>query len=289
MTSFTAGPGPPAPHAYLIPFHTLAVAHGIPSPPCQPLVHSPHPCWPPTCRYRLLPQLYTLFFHANATGQPILRPLWWEFPGEEGLYAAQEAFMFGAGLLVAPALRRGAQAVEVSLPGDGVWYDGAWGRRYDAALPEQRHLVLDTSLDTPAQTFVRGGHAVTLKERCVIPRVLLRGNCGVCVGGERRARRNRLERVLTGMSGPTKGPGYQGPTPRHALPCHPIPPGLPRAPLNHAFPEPTPQATTVDRRNGARPHHPRPGLGSRRLSPRRPLRGRWPQLCLPGEWDAEVA
>ncbi len=35
-------------------------------------------------RYSLLPYIYTLFRHANMTGQPVLRPLWFEFPDAKG-------------------------------------------------------------------------------------------------------------------------------------------------------------------------------------------------------------
>ena len=35
-------------------------------------------------RYALLPYMYTLFRHANTTGVPLLRPLWYEFPDNKG-------------------------------------------------------------------------------------------------------------------------------------------------------------------------------------------------------------
>ena len=46
-------------------------------------------------RYALLPYLYTLFLHANATGAPIMRPLWYEFPEDPSTLGVQESFMLG--------------------------------------------------------------------------------------------------------------------------------------------------------------------------------------------------
>ncbi len=46
-------------------------------------------------RYRILPYLYTLFAAANGTGAPIMRPLWYEFPEEEGLFSEDQSFMLG--------------------------------------------------------------------------------------------------------------------------------------------------------------------------------------------------
>ena len=46
-------------------------------------------------RYALLPYLYTLFLHANGTGAPIMRPLFYEFPAEPAAAAVQHSFMLG--------------------------------------------------------------------------------------------------------------------------------------------------------------------------------------------------
>lgn len=51
-------------------------------------------------RYMLLPYFYTLFREANATGIPVVRPLWMEFPADEKTFSNDEAFMVGNSLLV---------------------------------------------------------------------------------------------------------------------------------------------------------------------------------------------
>ena len=56
-------------------------------------------------RYVLLPYIYTLFRHANTTGLPVMRPLWFEFPEFPATYAVEDEFLLGPGLLVSPMLQ----------------------------------------------------------------------------------------------------------------------------------------------------------------------------------------
>lgn len=51
-------------------------------------------------RYALLPYMYTLFRHANISGQPIMRPLWFDFPEVPATYSVEDEFMLGPALLV---------------------------------------------------------------------------------------------------------------------------------------------------------------------------------------------
>ena len=51
-------------------------------------------------RYILLPYIYTLFRHANTSGLPVMRPLWFDFPEERATFAVDDEFMLGPGLLV---------------------------------------------------------------------------------------------------------------------------------------------------------------------------------------------
>ena len=48
----------------------------------------------------LLPYIYTLFRHANTTGLPVMRPLWYEFPEVEATHGVDDEFMLGPALLV---------------------------------------------------------------------------------------------------------------------------------------------------------------------------------------------
>jgi hypothetical protein len=46
--------------------------------------------------------------HTNQTGVPLMRPLWFEFPEQAGLYGVEEEFLLGPGILVKPVLQVGA-------------------------------------------------------------------------------------------------------------------------------------------------------------------------------------
>jgi alpha-glucosidase len=73
-------------------------------------------------RYRMLPYIYTLAEETSRTGLPMMRPLFFEFPQEQGLAGNDEEFMFGSKMLVAPKLSEFAAPYEVHFP-RGEWYD----------------------------------------------------------------------------------------------------------------------------------------------------------------------
>jgi len=52
-------------------------------------------------RYSLSHYLYTLFYISSTSGQPIVRPLWHEFPESAD---SSSQFMFGPSIMVAPDL-----------------------------------------------------------------------------------------------------------------------------------------------------------------------------------------
>jgi alpha-D-xyloside xylohydrolase len=54
-----------------------------------------------------------------------MRPLFFDFPEDEGCATVKDQFMFGPDLLVAPVLHEGARSREVYLPAETTWTD-AW-------------------------------------------------------------------------------------------------------------------------------------------------------------------
>ena len=71
-------------------------------------------------RMQLVPYLYTLFEECHRTGAPILRPLLFEYPDDPTTYTADDQFMVGDALLVAPITRPGVEHRHVYLPA-GPW------------------------------------------------------------------------------------------------------------------------------------------------------------------------
>jgi alpha-glucosidase (family GH31 glycosyl hydrolase) len=68
-------------------------------------------------RQRLRPRLKKLVDEAAGTGEPILRPLAYHFPGYE---TVADQFLLGADLLCAPVLESGATRRPVRIP-PGAW------------------------------------------------------------------------------------------------------------------------------------------------------------------------
>jgi alpha-glucosidase len=70
---------------------------------------------------RLAPYVRALCDEAVATGLPAQRPLFLHYPDDPALYSIQDAFLYGADLLVAPVIDQGACERAVVLPGDRPW------------------------------------------------------------------------------------------------------------------------------------------------------------------------
>ena len=76
-----------------------------------------------TLRYRFLPYLYALTWQSHKTGQPIIRPLFYDY-SEDACFEDQDSFLLGSDLLVAPATEENQQQHSVYLPHNrGGWVD----------------------------------------------------------------------------------------------------------------------------------------------------------------------
>jgi len=73
-------------------------------------------------RYMLLPFIYSLVYNAHLNGDPVWRPMSYEFPGDSEAAGLDDQFMMGASLLIAPVARRKARERTVYLP-KGRWTD----------------------------------------------------------------------------------------------------------------------------------------------------------------------
>lgn len=80
-------------------------------------------------RYRYLPYIYNQFHHSCESGEPIIRPLFWEYPNDSRAALIQDQYLFGPDLLIAPVAQAGVEARAVYLP-KGCWTDVESGARY---------------------------------------------------------------------------------------------------------------------------------------------------------------
>jgi alpha-glucosidase len=84
-------------------------------------------------RYRLLPYLYTLYSHAARSGEPMLRPRFYDFPDDPRAFDDNDDFLLGPNLLVASVVEPGQRERPVYLPkGPGEWID-FWAGTYHGA------------------------------------------------------------------------------------------------------------------------------------------------------------
>lgn len=81
-------------------------------------------------RYRLLPYIYSYAYKSHLTGEPLMRPLVYDYPADENVYDIKDEFLFGSEMLVAPVHEEEQNYRTVYLP-EGKWYDFDYGYEYD--------------------------------------------------------------------------------------------------------------------------------------------------------------
>ncbi len=73
-------------------------------------------------RYQLLPYNYSLVREACDTGLPLMRALWFYYPGDLEAVKLGDEYLWGRDILVAPVVEKGAKSRRVYLPA-GNWFD----------------------------------------------------------------------------------------------------------------------------------------------------------------------
>jgi len=71
-------------------------------------------------RYRFLPYNYTLAWEAESKGLPLMRPLFFDEPGNASLYDIDDTYLWGDHILVAPVVDSGQGIRDIYLP-KGTW------------------------------------------------------------------------------------------------------------------------------------------------------------------------
>ncbi len=107
-------------------------------------------------RYRLLPYLYAAFMQSAQSGEPIQKPLLFEFQADRTLRDIDDQFLLGSHLLVAPVYAAGVTARPLYLP-EGTWYHWHTGERFVG----KRFIVAPTPMDW-IPLFARGGAVIPL-------------------------------------------------------------------------------------------------------------------------------
>ena len=106
-------------------------------------------------RYRLIPYFYTFAAETAATGAPLMRPLFLEFPKDEKTFNLEDEWLVGDRLLAAPVMAPGGLR-NVYLPAGG-WYDF----NTNAPVAGGKTFPVQVPLDTiPA--YIRAGTILPL-------------------------------------------------------------------------------------------------------------------------------
>ena len=102
-------------------------------------------------RYAMLPYTYTLSYEQAAFGKPLVSPMYYYYPADSNAYVAEDQYMWGTQILVAPVLQKGALTRRLYLPA-GKWYDSK-----SFAVYEGNQWKTDTVWITSIPVYLKEG------------------------------------------------------------------------------------------------------------------------------------
>jgi alpha-D-xyloside xylohydrolase len=95
---------------------------------------------------------------AHEKGTPVIRPLFFDFPDDEGCINIEDEFLLGPDILVAPILFEGASSRDVYLPAGTGWVDAWDGKKFDGG----QWISADAPLDR-IPLYLREGKSLPVK------------------------------------------------------------------------------------------------------------------------------
>ena len=105
-------------------------------------------------RERMRDYVRSLMLAAHEKGTPVIRPLFYDFPGDEKAWEIGDEYMFGPDVLVAPVLYEKVREREVWLP------EGRWTNINDGKVYEGGASILAPAPYEAIPVFARTGSAV---------------------------------------------------------------------------------------------------------------------------------
>ncbi|XP_076250785.1 neutral alpha-glucosidase C-like [Rhynchophorus ferrugineus] len=114
-------------------------------------------------RYKHLPYWYTLFYEHTETGDPIVRPLLYEYPEDKNGYDLTDQLLIGKNILAASVYTSEASSVSVYFPGENQYWYQVTG---DVAKVYKGGNSVDISVDLSfSPVFYRSGSIIPKKPR----------------------------------------------------------------------------------------------------------------------------
>lgn len=114
-------------------------------------------------RYSLLPAWYTAFYEAHKDGSPIVRPMFFTHPSDEGsLDIDDQVFVGSTGILAKPIVEKDKDTADIYIPDNEVYYDYF---TYDIVPTQQgKHVTVSAPLDR-IPVLMQGGHVFPRRDR----------------------------------------------------------------------------------------------------------------------------
>ncbi|MDI9440530.1 MAG: glycoside hydrolase family 31 protein [Bacillota bacterium] len=109
-------------------------------------------------RERIRPYVKELMKEAHEKGTPLMRPLFYDFPQDQGAWDVEDEYMFGPDLLVAPVLYAGVEKRKVYLPSGASWQDAWTGKEYQGG----QTVEVETPIDR-IPLFLRDGAQLPIR------------------------------------------------------------------------------------------------------------------------------
>jgi len=107
-------------------------------------------------RMNLLPYIYSEANKSSEDGSPIMRAMFIDFPEDENAYSADEQYMFGRNILVAPVLEEGTVTKTVYFP------EGEWINFFNnEAVQGGRKVLADAGVDE-IPVYVKDGSVIPM-------------------------------------------------------------------------------------------------------------------------------
>ncbi len=94
-------------------------------------------------REKMRPYLRECMEEASKNGSPVMRPMFYEYPEDPECYNAEDQYMFGPNLLVAPVMNRGVAKRSVYLPRGDNWIEISTGHIYHGGVRMNAHAPID--------------------------------------------------------------------------------------------------------------------------------------------------
>ena len=108
-------------------------------------------------REKLRPYIRECMERAHTKGEPVMRPLFFDFCTDLKSWDIDDEYMFGPDILVAPVLSEGAESRKVYLPEGTKWRESSTGRVYDGGQTASANAPIDI-----IPVFIRDGKDIEI-------------------------------------------------------------------------------------------------------------------------------